>query len=199
MKRQKKQLITLLSFLVFLAIAYFGLKSYNDAETKKEEEASTIYVTNFTSDEVDAFSYDYSGVTYSFTKEDTEWIFEGDASLNMDETIIHSMLAIAGNVLAQNEAAEYEGLDTYGLQTPAKTISITKTDGTMIILKIGNYNEMLDGYYLIIDGIETLYVVDDSLLSTFEVSYTSLEYVEEETESTESTEIIETNESELLQ
>lgn len=199
MKRQKKQLITLLSFLVFLAIAYFGLKSYNDAETKKEEEASTIYVTNFTSDEVDAFSYDYSGVTYSFTKEDSEWIFEGDASLNIDETIIHSMLAIAGNVLAQNEAAEYETLDTYGLQTPAKTISITKTDGTMIILKIGNYNEMLDGYYLIIDGIETLYVVDDSLLSTFEVSYTSLEYVEEETESTESTEIIETNESELLQ
>lgn len=182
MKRQKKQLITLMTLFVFLLIAYFGLYSYNSQQAQKEEEENTIVITEFEADEVEAFSYDYNGVTYSYTKVDGEWLYDGNDTLDMDESMITSLLTTAGNLLGEDMITEYESLDTYGLVTPVKTVTITLADGTQITMKLGDYNDIVGFYYLMVDGDSNLYLVDSTLLDTFEVSYTSLEYVEEETE-----------------
>lgn len=181
MKRQKKQLITLITLFAFLLFAYIGLGNYNKAEAEKEEEANTISINEFASDEVSAFSYDYNGETYSYTKNGEDWLYDGDTSLDMEESLIISMLDTAGSLLGEDMVSEYESLDTYGLENPAKTIGITMTDGTQITIKVGNYNDIVGLYYLMLEGDSNLYLVDGTILNTFEISYTSLEYVEEET------------------
>lgn len=187
MNRQKKQLLTLMTLLAFLLIGYLSLESYNISEERKEE-ANTIVITEFEADDVTAFSYDYNGVTYSYTRNDEEWSYDGNDILDMDESLIDSMLNIAGSLLGEDMASEYESLDTYGLDDPIKTIVITMTDGTQSTIKVGNYNEILGFYYLMVEDDNNLYLVDSSIFDTFEISNTSLEYVEEETEEVTETE-----------
>lgn len=190
MKRQKKQLITLAALFVFLLLAYFGLQNYNNIEAQKEEENNTIVITEFESDEVSAFSYDYDGENYSYTKKEDEWLYDGDSTLDMEETLIISMLDTAGSLLGEEIISEYDSLDTYGLENPSKTITVTLTDDTQITIKVGAYNDIVSYYYLLVEGDNNLYLVDSTILYTFEVSYTELEYVEEVEAAEESTENI---------
>lgn len=199
MKNQKKQLLTLVTLFVFLIFAYIGLQIYNDNETKKEEEENTIVITEFTAEEVVAFSYDYNGSTYSYTLKDEAWIYDGDTTLDMDESLIVSMLTTAGSLLGQEKVSEYDSLDTYGLDAPVKTITFTFTDGTVQIIKIGTYNEILGFYYLMVEGDTNLYLVDGSIYDTFEVSDTELEVVVEESVDENTEESTEESTEEILE
>lgn len=194
MKNQRKQLITMVVFLGFLIVAYFGIGVYNDAQAQKEEEEQTIVVTDFDYEDVVAFSYDYNDATYTFSKNEDVWTYDSKPGFDVDETLIEDMLATAGSLLGEEKITEYETVETYGFDDPQKTVSLTFSDGTTMIIQVGDYNDIVGAYYLMIEGEDTLYMADSTLLATYEVSYTSLEYVEEETE--ESTEDVETTESE---
>lgn len=182
MKKQRKQLITMAVFLGFLIVAYFGLDVYNDAQAKKEEEANTIVVTDFDYTDVVAFSYDYNGVSYSFTKQDDVWNFDDNADFDVDESLVESMLTTAGSLLGEEEITDYESVDIYGFDDPQKTVSLTMSDGSTVTIQVGDYNDIVGYYYLMLEGDENLYLADSTLLYTFEVAYTELEYVEETTE-----------------
>lgn len=197
MKKQRKQLIIMAAFLGFLIVAYFGLDIYNDAQTKKEEEEQNVVVTDFDYEEVVAFSYDYNDETLSFTKTDDEWVYDAKPGFDVDESVVESMLETAGSLLGEEVITEYETVDTYGLDNPQKRVCFTMSDGTTVTIQVGDYNDIVGLYYLMIEDDENLYMVDSTLLYTFEVSYTSLEYIEEETEEevTEETEEIEAVES----
>lgn len=186
MKNQKKQLIILVCLLVFLVLAYFGLSYYNDAQEKKETEESTITITDFSSEEVVAFTYDYDEIEYSFSKNDDVWIYEGDTTLDMDEDVIETMLETAGSLLGEYEIDEYESLDTYGLDVPIKTIKLTMSDNTTLTIYVGDYNSIVGLYYVMVDEDSTLYMADSTILSMFEASYTDM--IVEEIESVETTE-----------
>lgn len=194
MKRQKKQLITMAVFLAFLIIAYIGLGVYNDAQEQKEEDENKIVVTNFDSEDVVAFSYDYNGETYSYTKIDGMWSYDSKPAINLDETLVESMLVIAASLVGEDFFTAYESVDTYGFDEPQKTVSLIMSDGSTVTIQVGDYNDIVGWYYLMIEGDENLYMVDSTLLDTFEVSYTSLEYVEEATEEIEGTEEVESTE-----
>lgn len=71
-------------------------------------------------------------------------------------------------------------MDTYGLDSPSKTITITLSDGSQKTIKIGAYNEILGFYYLLVEGDKHLYLVDSTIYDTFEISYADLEVVVEE-------------------
>ena len=188
MKKQRKQLVIMAVFLGFLICAYFGLGVYNDTQAQKEEEEQTVIVTNFDYEDVVAFSYDYNEETYTFTKTDDVWTYDQKPGFDVDESLVESMLATAGSLLGEEIITEYESIETYGFDTPQKTLSFTLSDGSTINIQIGDYNDIVGYYYLMIDGDSNLYLVDGTLLSTFEVSYTELEYVEEETEAVDVTE-----------
>lgn len=187
MKKQRKQLIIMATFLGFLIIAYFGLNVYNDAQAKKEEEEQTIVVTDFDYEDVVAFSYDYNNETYNFTKLGDVWSYDADAEFDVDESLVESMLATAGSLLGEEVVTDYETLDTYGFDEPQKTVSLTMSEGSTVTIQVGDYNDIVGWYYLMVEGDSNLYLADSTLLYTYEVSYTSLEYVDEETESVEAT------------
>ena len=182
MKKQKKQLIIMIVFLGFLIISYFALGAYNDAQANKEEQEETIVVTDFDEENVVAFSYTYEEESNSFSKTDDVWSYDADATFDVDESIVDGMLSDVAYLTAQDYFDAYESLDNYGLDAPQMTVSMTLADGSTLKLMLGDYNDIVGTYYLMVEGDSNLYVVDSTLLDTFEVSYADLEYIVEETE-----------------
>lgn len=180
MKSQKKQLLILAVLFVFLLVSYITLQTYNEKEAEMETEENIFVITEFTADEVVSFSYDYEGMTYAYTLDGDAWLYDGNPELDMEEDSILSILNVAGSLLGQKKVSEYEALDTYGLDYPSKTITITLSDGSQKTIKIGAYNEILGFYYLLVEGDEHLYLVDSTIYDTFEISYADLEVVVEE-------------------
>lgn len=181
MKKQRKQLITMVVFLAVLIAAYIGLGIYNDMEAKKEEE-DAIIIMDFDYEDVIAFTYDYDDTTYTFSKSEETWTYDADTDFDVDESLVEEILASVSYILGEDAITEYEEVGTYGLDAPQKTISFTFTDGSTKKVQIGDYNEMLGFYYLMVEGDDNLYLTDSTLLNAFEFSYTSLEYIEVETE-----------------
>lgn len=184
MNKQKKQLVILIGVLAVCLLSYFGISYYNDLQEQKEAEEdrkNTIYVTDFSYDEVTAFSYVYEDATYSYTKDGDNWLYDGDTTLDMEESLFTTMLYYAGCVTAEEKLTEYEELSAYGFDEPENVITLN-VNGEELVLKIGAHNEMLDLYYMIVEGDNSLYLVDDAWLTYFEKTYEDLECVPEETE-----------------
>lgn len=184
MNKQRKQLMILIGVLAVCLLSYFGISYHNDLQEQKEaeeEQKNTIYVTDFGYDEVTAFSYVYEDVTYRYTKDGDNWLYDGDTALDMEESLFTTMLYYAGSITAEEKLTEYEELSSYGFDEPSNVITF-KVNGEDLVLKIGAHNEMLDLYYMLVEGDNSLYLVDDTWFTYFEKTYEDLEYVPEETE-----------------
>lgn len=194
MEKQKKQFIVVLILLVVAVAAYLVLRVYNDkkeAKEEAEEDADTITITDFDTDDVTAFSYQLNGETLSFTKDGDNWLYDGDTSLDLDEDSITSMLSAVSNLTTEEALEEYDSLSDYGLDTPSNTITVTTADGTITLLA-GNQNEITNSYYMMTGDSDTVYLISTDLNSTFSSAVDDLIAEEEETETEEPEEATET-------
>ncbi len=185
MKKQKIQLFVLFGLLLIALGGYLGLKSYN--EKKDNTPAETTEITAFTlvTDEVTAFSYDYEGEVYSFIKEDESWICEDDASIDIDESQISSMLGKMANITSDIAIEDVTDFEQYGLATPSKIITLT-TGEEEYKLNLGDYNELISAYYIQVDGQDTVYTTTSYLYTAFDVMPQDLAVVvSEDVEETE--------------
>ncbi len=194
MEKQKKQFIVVLILLIVAVAAYLLLHVYNDkkeAKEEAEEDADTITITDFDTDDVTAFSYQLNGETLSFTKDGDNWLYDGDTSLDLDEDSITSMLLAVSNLTTEEALEEYDSLSDYGLDTPSNTITVTTADGTITLLA-GNQNEITNSYYMMTGDSDTVYLISTDLNSTFGSAVDDLIAEEEETETEEPEEATET-------
>lgn len=188
---QKKQIIqftVLLLFILVLAGAYFGVRSYNDRqeEQKKQQEAEAkITITSFQPDSVTAISYDYDGTEYSFTKEEDHWKETEDTGITIDQDAFQQFLQSAGSITSDQEVQPEEDED-YGFDTPSRTVTITTTSGTSS-LTFGMKNEMLDQYYIKTSESSKIYLVEASVFAVFEK--TAEDFRQEETQTDTETEM----------
>ena len=95
MQKQKKQMIVLVILLILLILAYIGVHFYSKKQEEKEnakEEAEKIQVTDLEVSDITQFSYVLDGTTLSFTKNGTEWTYDGDQSVDIDESALETLL-----------------------------------------------------------------------------------------------------------
>lgn len=193
MQKQKKQFVIILILLIVCAGAFLGVRYYNQKQEEKEkaeEEAETITVTDLETDAITAFSYYLDGEQLSFTKSGEDWIYDGDAAIDMDESTIDSMLSAAASLTAEDEINGADDLSEYGLDQPSNTIVLATAEGA-VTLYLGDKNTILSEYYLKTDASDTVYLVSASLSSQFNKTIGDLTAVAEETEAvTEETEAI---------
>lgn len=183
MRKQKKQLLGMLILLVVLAAAYAGVRAYNDKQEEKEAEG-TITVTDFTSDEVTRFSYTLDGEEYSYTKDGESWTWDGNIALDLQESMVKTMLNAVAGLTASEEMTEYEALSDYGLEEPSAAISVT-TDAGTTILYVGNKNAITGTYYVKCSNSDSVYLISKNLSSTFSKLPEDMVVVEETEEVTE--------------
>ena len=184
MKKQKKQLIALCILLLICIVAWAGLTKWNKSQEQKkqeEEEASKVMVTDITTEDVNAFSYQYNNETLSFVKEDDTWYYEADKSISLDQDTMETLVATAAQLTAEQKIKDYEDLSEYGLDTPSNTITLTTGDGTTTLL-IGNKNDMLSQYYVKTDQSDSIYLAGSAVYTTYQKGIADLTVTESTTE-----------------
>lgn len=180
MKKPVKLLILLL-ILAVLALAYLGLNSASsddsDASVSVTEEGSmTVFAAE--TDAITALSWTLDGETYSLVKdeEDETWSCEEDYPLDADE--VEDLVEAASSILAERtvDISDSE-LSDFELDDPAMivTISTSSVDTTVLL---GMRNPYTDQNYAMIEGSDTVYLLDTDLYSAFEL--TLLDLVETE-------------------
>lgn len=145
-------------------------------------------------EEITAFSYELDGETLSFYKEDDNWVYEGDTSIDIDEDQIESILSYITTLTAESSFQAELMMAEYGFENPANTI-VLETKEQEIILYLGDRNSMVSGYYLKLEGDDTIYLITTGITSRFSKSVEDLTVEVEETETVETTEVIETTET----
>lgn len=200
MKKQKKQLIALCILLLICIVAWVGLTKWNKSQEQKkqeEEEVSKVMVTDITTEDINAFSYQYNNETLSFVKEDGTWYYEADKSISLDQNTMETLVATAAQLTAEQKIKDYEDLSEYGLDTPSNTITLTTGDGTTTLL-IGNKNDMLSQYYVKTDQSDSIYLAGSAVYTTYQKGIADLT-VTESTEESATEQPEETEEADTLQ
>ena len=161
MKRGKK-LLTLLAVLVLLAGASFGATKLS-AKTAVPEEEKTERVFSLDPEKVTSLSWEYSE-ELTFDREEAGWTYRENAAFPVEESFLETILETLTDVESYKTIESVENWDTYGLEIPVCTISVT-TDETYE-LAIG-IETSLGGqrYFSMGDG--KVYLVDSSIIDPF--------------------------------
>lgn len=191
MKKQKIQMLVIVVILLLCIVAYFLATRYAKQQEQRDKDSETQGQVNLTvidPDDVDAFSYIADGTTYSYTKNKDTWTCENDTSLKMDADSIATLLGNLKKITAAEAIDDYDSIADYGLDQPQNTITVTCGNETTTI-DIGDYNEMLQEYYIKISGDDKIYLVDSTLKDEFSKKPDTMVQQEEstETESVDST------------
>ena len=100
-------------------------------------------------DEADSSSYE------------TVWRFTGDADTAVDQDKVQSMLsALSSYVSGQITPADGADPAACGFDKPLAAVQVTTADGTQTL----TYASGVDGYYLMVDGDDSIYTVDLSIV-----------------------------------
>ena len=191
MKKQKIQMLVIVVILLLCIVAYFLATRYAKQQEQRDKDSETQGQVNLTvidPDDVDAFSYIADGTTYSYTKNKDTWTCENDTSLKMDAYSIATLLGNLKKITAAEAIDDYDSIADYGLDQPQNTITVTCGNETTTI-DIGDYNEMLQEYYIKISGDDKIYLADSTLKDAFSKKPDTMVQQEEstETESVDST------------
>ena len=191
--KQKKQAIAIAVALVLLVAALFGLKFYNKKTEEKQtaaDEAARVYASQTTSDAITALSWEYNGETIHLTKTDDTWTCTEQPDLTLDTDQVTTLLDAVASLEATQQVENPEDDAIYGFDTPTNVITYTTSDGTTT-LTLGNENNITGGNYLKNSDNDNIYLVDTSLVTTFDCDVSTLEKTEESktSEASESSEV----------
>lgn len=177
MSKQLKQLIVICILLVVAIVSYLCLQNYNakkDSEKEKSAKIKTVKVVNLDKKDVVGFSYVVNNETLSFKKQGKKWICENDTSKKISKSAVETIIESAVDLVAENEVTDLSNEKDFGLDNPENVITLVTKDKT-IKINIGNHNDMLKQYYARIDGKKKVYMLSDSIMSTFQTPLVSLE------------------------
>lgn len=184
MKKQKKQLL-ILALILVLAIAAFVVVS-KIPEEETAEETVTYTVTDLDAEAVNKLTFTNETGTYTFSRTDDIWSYEGDKTLDIDEEEVEKMVNKVAALSSENRMEAVEDLSLYGLDEPEITILVS--DGTTsYTLFIGDYNDITYTQYLCLESdMKTVYTTTSYQISAFKKGIDDLIVVEEETENASS-------------
>lgn len=184
---QKKQAIGILVTLIVLVAALFGLKYYNkyaNEKKEREEENAKIYVTSAEVADITALSWQLDTETVSLVKTDDVWTCSEHPEYELDTEKVEDLLANIAPLEASQTVEHPEDDATYGFDAPENVITYT-ADGKELTLTIGMENAITGGNYLKFSADGKVYLIDSSLLSTFDCDASALEKEKVESEVSE--------------
>lgn len=168
---KRKNLVVLLIVFVAVLAAYFGISAYSDyAAQKKEEreqeesEANRIWITNF--DEVKEISYDNGTTQLSFVKEEDEWKYKDAEDFPLAQSYLTALEDTVSHLEASRKLEGGDELESYGLDEPQATVTVTDAEGEKVTLEIGD--SVNSEYYLLVEGEETPYTVSSTLYNNIQ-------------------------------
>ena len=165
------------------------------SDEDETEEAVSYTVTDLEAENVSKLVFTNDTGTYTLTKqEDGTWTYEGDKTLDMDETAVESLISKVSALTSEDKIEQVEDVSGYGLDEPAITILVSDGINSYTLL-VGDYNDVTYTYYICLENdVETVYTTTSYSISSFQNGIDSLVAEEEETTEEMSEETTQTQE-----
>ncbi len=165
MAMKKKQFIILAAVAALLLMIYLGARIYRDWKYDKdaEAEAAELQVTDLDSQDMVKLSYTDGGSSFSFTKDDDTWYYDGDSQLPLDQSTVTNALDSYSNLSGTRKLKSADTGEDYGLDSPAYTIDMEDSEGNVTEIKIGDMTG--DEYYVTADGGASVYTAASTITS----------------------------------
>lgn len=161
MRRGKKLLALLLTVVVLAGASYGATKLSVTAQQPEEEQTTTVFSLDPAA--VTGLSWEYSE-ELAFDKEDGSWTYRENPTFPVEVSFLETILEALTDVKSYKTIEAVENWDTYGLEIPVCTISVT-TDQTYD-LAIG-IETSLGGQRYFSTGDGKVYLVDSDVLTPF--------------------------------
>ena len=106
-------------------------------------------------------------------KEESEWIYGVDNEFPLDESKIENMVSVLSNLTSSDEIdSESVNLEDYGVDVEKSyddivlTVSF-KAGENLYTYYVGNYNSITDGYYMVTETMDSIYMVETDIVDAF--------------------------------
>lgn len=184
MKAKKRALIGMAVCLVVLA-ALLALVTWMNSQEKDSGE-ETIYITDFESSALSTITYTFNGQTVElvYDAEAQAWHLKDLPDQPLQATLTGNMASAVSAMKAKRQLEDAGDLSQYGLDAPSFTVTATAGEETYTFL-YGDQNQMTQDRYLMLEGSDAVYTVDETMYSAFQYAPEDL-FEEEEEESTSS-------------
>lgn len=168
MRNRNRRLLILL-LLLFSLIGCYEFVSYLSAKNASASEAAkTIAILpDLQAEEISQLMWAYKGETVTLHKSNQTWQAAEDAALTIDQSYPAAMLAALTSLTASRELSGIELTGEYGLTAPSYVYVITTNEQQEIVLTVGDRSSINSDYYLSVSGSDSVYLVNDTLISAF--------------------------------
>lgn len=182
---KKSQIITLIVLVVALGLCvagYFVGKQYFADKEKKEEAAKTTTVKRIDTSKVTGVAFTYNGKTYMIGKTKNIWTNVDDPKMKLKQTDVGGMIESLREIKADTIIQKPKDIAQYGF---TKTKTGTKPQTQRIFVNLGkDQEEILIGqpnpynkssYYVMFNGDDNVYLVDEGVVTEFQKTLNELE------------------------
>ncbi len=181
MKKQKIQFLVLLLLLIIAAVGYFFIKNM-DFPDDTEETTLEVEITNVDTSKITELNYTGETGELDFVKENDTWVAASDKTLAINQSSVTSLLDSIASLSTEDVIETPDELSVYGLEDSTTKITATLSDGTSVILTVGDNLSIKDEYYVQLGGDSKVYLVKSSVITAF--SKPLSDFVEQSTEDT---------------
>lgn len=174
-------MVSLLLTLVLLIVVYISYENRETKDqTKDEQNLPAIEVAKVDQGSIKELHYIGSDYETTYILSDGVWKQKDDLERPIDQANISSMLVTVANITANKVIAEsLEDLASFGLDQPKPVLEAILTDGSKVILKIGDMAPSQEGYYALVNQDNKVYLLDSSYFTG--INYTQLSMTSMET------------------
>lgn len=168
MKRGAK-LGVLLAALLVLVGAWLLTKQLTLRQQEAAQEAAAAEPIDLSvgpADEVTALSWDYFGDTVSLTRDGDGWSNTEDESCPISADAVTPLTQTVGELYASSVIEDVEDFEQYGLAEPDMKIMAATADN-VVTYWVGGPAVATGGYYLRLEGEDTVYVADSMIYTVF--------------------------------
>ena len=181
-KKRKRNLLLLFVLLLAVTAAFAALKMYNKrAPSNDGEEMETYKVIEIDSSMVKEIGIIAQGENVNLLKKDGQWKALEDESFQVDENQVDNFLASISSITSDVKIEDVTDMAQYGLVSPSLNITLQWEDN-MYTIKVGDYNSVIDSYYLNINDENIVYTADSSLFYALNKSLSDFELAREAVE-----------------
>lgn len=174
MTRGKKLAVLAALLLLLMALTLLVIR-FAPLAGDEEETAETVFTLE--ADQVTSLSWTYGGERITIEKDsETNWSYPADADFPMDAAYPDAMLQALTEIRAEKTIEEPEALAQYGL-SDGGTCTITVEADQTYTLTLGDETG-LGGQRYLTTGDGKVYLVEDSLYTTFQHSLLDLVQME---------------------
>lgn len=200
-RKSKRNLIVLLILIVVLLVIFLFLKKNEDADFMQEEAVTTeesVPVVNINKEEVTDMEFIRSdGGSFTLHRQEDTWNYLEEAAIDTSEdsaedteTIrqvnqdtVSAYLDDICAFTAKQEITDVSDYSDYGISDESDTVTLQLAND-LYVFRIGDYNSLAGGYYLMVNDGSSVYLIDSSTYYLLHKDSSYFEAADEE-ESTE--------------